>query len=331
MVQRATDGPRRVAGPSPPGVVQRRLRSYYGRHLQNFFGALGRLWQQPFASLMTVAVIGIALALPAGLHVLVINGKALGGSWESVADLSVYLRAGLEPEEALQVAAEIESRPEVDAVELISAAAALEEFRRLSGFGPALDALTDNPLPAVLVVRPAAGHDSAGAVEALGGALDALPETDLVQRDTQWVSRFQAMLDVVRRAVTLAGALLAAAVVIIVGNTIRLDIQNRRAEIEVTKLIGATDAFIRRPFLYSGLWYGLMGGLAAVLLVQLTLWLLAEPAQRVAGLYGSDFRLRSLPLVGTVAVVGGGAFLGWLGSWVAATRHMRAIEPGGNP
>ena len=146
--------------------------------------------------------------------------------------------------------------------------------------------------------------------------------------DTEWVGRFLAMLEIIRRVVALAAGLLAIGVVIIVGNTIRLDIQNRRDEIEVAKLIGATDSFIRGPFLYTGFWYGLLGGLLAFGLVALALLALEGPVRRLAGLYASGFRLQGLGLAGALALSLGGAALGWLGSWVSATRNMRRIEPG---
>ena len=142
------------------------------------------------------------------------------------------------------------------------------------------------------------------------------------------MARLQAMLEVVRRVVLLAAVMLAVGVVIIIGNTIRLDIQNRRDEIEVTKLIGATDAFIRRPFLYTGIWYGLMGGLLALALVASSLWALDEPIRRLSGLYGSGFRLQGPGPAGGVGLALAGIALGWLGSWVSATRNMRRIEPG---
>ena len=325
------DGKRRNRGSSAKAVtrpsVLRRLRSYFLRHAQNFFGALGGILKAPVGNFMTVAVIGIALALPAGLHVLVANGKALSGRWDSAVDVSVYLRDDVDIEAARKLARKIEAREDVATVDVISAESALEEFRQLSGFGPALDALTENPLPVVLVVSPDQEHRNTAAITSLGVALDALGETDIVQMDTEWVSRFHAILDIIRRAVLLAAAVLALGVIIIVGNTIRLDIQNRRDEIEVTKLVGASDAFIRRPFLYSGLWYGLLGGVFAVALVMVGLWLLSEPVGRVARLYGSQFRLIGLTVAETAGVAAGGALLGWLGSWLAASRHMRRIEP----
>ena len=135
-------------------TLAQRIRSYFLRHAQNFFGALGRLLRHPIANLMTVAVIGIALALPASLHILVVNGKALSGRWDSAVDISVYLQQDVTIEEARALAKQLEARADVSGVEVISTEAALDEFRRLSGFGPALDALTENPLPVVLVVSP---------------------------------------------------------------------------------------------------------------------------------------------------------------------------------
>ncbi len=309
---------------SPTGE---RIKRYLARHLQMLFGSLGRLYRQPLASLMTIAVIGIALALPAALHIIISNAQLLGGRWDSVADLSVYTRLDVTEDEALALADQLRQRDDVADVTLVTRSAALEEFRRLSGFGDAVAALEDNPLPHVLVVRPVAGQASAEAVQALAGELDALDQTDIVQLDTEWVRRFHAIVDVVRRAAMIAASLLAIAVIVIVGNTIRLDIQNRRSEIEITMLIGASRAFIRRPFLYSGFWYGLSGGLVAAVLIQATLGLLSEPVGRIAGLYGSDFRLASAGLGGTAALIGGGALLGWLGSWIAAARHMQSIDP----
>jgi cell division transport system permease protein len=211
----------------------------------------------------------------------------------------------------------------------VAADAALKEFREFSGFGAALDALTDNPLPHALIVHPAPDYTSPSAVDGLKRHLQNWPEVDLVQVDTEWVKRFHTMLDVLRRVLGLVAALLALGVVVIVGNTIRLDIENRRAEIEVTKLVGGSDAFVRRPFLYTGFWYGLVGGALACGLVGLGAWLLQEPVNRLAGLYGSDFRLSGLDPRTIAGLLGGGALLGWLGSWLAASRHLRAIEPSG--
>jgi len=277
---------------------------------------------------MTVAVIGIALALPAGLQLLVSNLRALSGEWDDSVELSVYFKPGTTLERARALAESIDATDGVAQVRLVSAEASLAEFREKSGLGPTLDALGENPLPHMVAVRPDEANASPEALERLAAALGELPEADLVQADTEWVRRLYAMLDVARRLVVLAAAMLCVGVVVIVGNTIRLDIQNRRDEIEVTKLIGATDGFIRRPFLYLGFWYGLGGGLLALLLVEAGLVMLSGPVSRLAGLYGSGFRPGGPGLAGVLVLVFGGALLGWLGAWVSATRHMRRIEPG---
>jgi cell division transport system permease protein len=177
------------------------------------------------------------------------------------------------------------------------------------------------------VVRPDAEFREAGRVQALSNELKKIDGVDIVQLDTEWVSRFNAILDVIRRGVFLAAVLFALGILVIIGNTIRLDIENRRGEIEVTKLVGGSDAFVRRPFLYNGVWYGLAGGLIAGLIVSTVVAVLSAPVQRIAGLYGSKFELQGVGLSGWVALLLGGALLGWLGSFIVATRELREIEP----
>jgi len=303
------------------------MKQWLERHVQTLVGSLGRLWTQPFATLLTVLVIGIALALPACLHVLVLNVRAASGGWGNALDISVYMKPAATLEQARQAEKRIAQRRDVEEVTLIEADDALAEFRKDSGFGEALDALKDNPLPHALVVRPAAEFREPATVETLSAELRKVEGVDLVQLDTAWVSRFNAILDVVRRVVLLAAGLFALGILVIVGNTIRLDIENRRDEIEVTKLVGGSDAFVRRPFLYNGVWYGLGGGLVAWLTVTVVIALLGEPVQRIAGLYGSSFRLHGLGLEGNVVLLAGGVLLGWLGSFIAATREIRGIEP----
>jgi len=303
------------------------MKQWLERHVQTFVGSLGRLWQHPFSTLLTVLVIGIALALPACLHVLVQNVRAASGGWSNALDISVYMKPAATLEQAKQAAERVRKRRDVEDVKLVEADDALEEFRRNSGFGEALDALKDNPLPHALVVRPAAEFREASQVESLTEELRKIDHVDLVQLDTAWVSRFNAILDVVRRIVLLAAGLFALGILVIVGNTIRLDIENRRDEIEVTKLVGGSDAFVRRPFLYSGVWYGLGGALIAWLIVSVVISVLGEPVQRIAGLYGSTFELGGLGLEGTGVLLLGGVVLGWLGSFIAATRELRGIEP----
>jgi cell division transport system permease protein len=323
----ASDGnPEVRSGRARRGLFES-LGIYFERHAQTLVASLGRMTRQPMATLMTVAVIGIALALPAALGLLVANARAATGAWDSAIELSVFFKQDVRLVKAEQLAGTLRERNGVASVELIPADAALREFREFSDFGAALDALTDNPLPHALIVRPESGHASPAEVDALKRHLQAWPEVDLVQVDTEWVKRFHSILDLLRRVLALVAGLLAVGVIVIVGNTIRLDIENRRMEIEVTKLVGGSDAFVRRPFLYSGFWYGLLGGGLACGLVSLGAWLLQAPVGRLAGLYGSDFHLLGLDSRSISLLLGGGTLLGWLGSWLATSRHLRAIEP----
>jgi cell division transport system permease protein len=283
--------------------------------------------QQPLATTLTVAVIAVALALPLFLNVLLENTRSVTANWNQAFELSVYLhkKAGTDRAEAL--AKELRARPDVAHVRVITADQALADFREQSGFGKALDALDGNPLPNTLIVTPSLAASTPDGTQALKSGIAALPDVDSVQLDTEWVQRLNAMLDVLKRVVWITAGLLGVSVVLVVGNTIRLDILNRRTEIEVMKLVGATDGFARRPFLYSGVWYGLGGGVGAVIMVALAAALLAGPLAHLASLYGSQFRLTGLRMVevGRTLILSVG--LGWLGSWIAATRHIRAVEP----
>ncbi len=303
-----------------------RLSGWFQRHLGTALAALGRLSRQPFASLMTVLVIAVTLALPAAMHLVIKNARSVSASWDNALDFSVYLKKEVSVEQAERLAAIVGQRADVESVVLITAEAALAEFREQSGFGDALDHLADNPLPHTLVVRPGASNTEV-TLGLLNEELGNLPESDFVQVDTEWVRRFHAILAILERAILMGAVLLGAAILVIIGNTIRLDIQNRREEIEVTKLIGASNAFVRRPFLYSGFWYGLTGGLLALLLVWYGLYALAEPVSRLAGLYERAFDVLSLSIAESFAIIGVGIGLGLVGSWIAATRHMRRIEP----
>jgi cell division transport system permease protein len=302
------------------------LAGWAQRHASTAVVALGRLSRQPFASLMTVLVIAVTLALPAALHLVIKNAESLSRSWDNALDFSVFLNSDVTAEQAARLADIVAQRADVAAVTFVSADDALAEFREQSGFGSALDQLGTNPLPHTLVVRPADSNTEVS-MGLLNEELGNLPETDFVQVDTEWVRRFHAILAILEQAILMGAALLGAAILVIIGNTIRLDIQNRREEIEVTKLIGASNAFVRRPFLYTGFWYGLAGGLLALALVAYGLHALEEPVARLSGLYESAFIVLSLDARESLAIVGAGVGLGLVGSWIAATRHMRRIEP----
>jgi cell division transport system permease protein len=276
---------------------------------------------------MTTLVIGIALALPACLHLLVTNAQRAVGGWNRAISVSVYLKQPTSPDEARRVAERLRQRRDLASVDLITSEEALKAFRSESGFGEAIDALNENPLPHSLVLRPGPNYASPAHLSSLAADLQKMPSVDVVQLDTAWVERLDAILEGIRRGILLTAGLLAVGILVIVGNTIRLDIQNRRAEIEVTKLVGGSDAFVRRPFLYSGVWYGIGGGILAWVVTAIVLAALREPVAKIAGLYGSGFHLTGLGLEAGGILIGTGILLGWLGSYVAATRHLRQIEP----
>jgi len=252
--------------------------------------------------------------------------QSVSGSWDNALDFSVYLKLDVSVSEAEGLSRLLRQRADIESVELVTADQALAEFKQQSGFGDALDQLGENPLPHALVVRPGPGNTDASLI-LLQEEIGNLPETELVQVDTEWVQRFHAILDIVRQAIAIGSALLGIAIVVIIGNTIRLDIENRREEIEVTKLIGASNAFVRRPFLWTGFWYGLLGGAFALALVQYGLYLLEQPVRRLAGLYQGDIAVAALSLAESSAILGVAVFLGLFASWVTTARHMRRIEP----
>lgn len=305
-----------------------RVQSWLIRHVQTFFYTLGLLARAPLASFLTAAVIGVALALPAGLYVLLDNVQNATRGWDGSNEISLFLTLEQSDDDAAAIADKVRALPAVGAVRLITRDDALEEFRELSGFAGVMDAFaSDNPLPAVLIIEPAADAADTQAMETLLGRLGELPEVDFAQFDLAWLKRLYGILRIVERGVVVLSALLAAGVLLVVGNTMRLGVENRRQEIEIAKLFGATDAFIRRPFLYSGLLYGAIGGVIAWVLVGVAFLLLGEPVQRLTALYPGDYRLLGLGAGASVALVAGGALLGLLGSWLSVGRHLAAIEP----
>jgi cell division transport system permease protein len=301
--------------------------AYFTRHAQTLIGSLGRIAGQPFATFMTMGVIGIAIALPLFLGLFLQNARLATGNLNEAFDLSVYLEQKAPPGRAQALFKQLKLRGDVAQVRLIGAEEALARFREDSGFGKALDALTENPLPDTLVVTPTLDASTPRGTDALKAAIAAMNDVQTVQLDTEWVKRLHAILALLRRVVLLAALLLGVGIVLIVSNTIRLDILNRRAEIVVMKLVGASNGFTRRPFLYSGVWYGLGGGLLALILVEVATLTLARPVAELAGLYGSGFRLEGLGFLTAALVLGVATILAWAGSWLAATRHIRAIEP----
>lgn len=317
-----------VARRRPHGAnsaIRRRLRVYLQRHAQALVSSLARLLKAPLASLMTIMVIGIALALPTGFYLVIKNMRGVSTQWQSASQMSVFLQKELPPSQLERLLETLASDVDIARFEYQDPAAALAEFRQLAQLGDSLDALDDNPLPGMVIVQPRA--DDAEAIAALAERLQARPEVDLVQLDRRWLERLYAIVELGRRAVLVLASLLGLAVLLVVGNTIRLSIESRRAEIQITKLIGGTDGFIRRPFLYGGAWYGLFGGIFALVLVNIALLAMRGPVRLLASLYDDGFGLLAVDIGAASWLLLGAIVLGWAGSWLAVSRHLSAIQP----
>jgi len=305
----------------------KRLSNYLGLHFHVLIQTLAGLAKGMTNNLMTIAVIGITLALPATLHVFLDKVQSLGTGWQDSAQISLFLKESVSEQRAMQLMGELRPWREVGDLRYISPDQALADFKKNSGLGDALSLLDENPLPAVVVVSPSAEAAAPAAIDLLLSRLRQLPDVDIAQLDMEWVQRLHSLIHLAERGVLLLGGLLALAVLFVIGNTIRLAIQSRQDEIVVVKLIGGSDAFVRRPFLYNGMWFGLFGGLLAWLMVNGMLVMLDEPVTRLAVLYGSDFALGLVDAQTTSLMLLSGPLLGLLGAWLATGRHIRAIEP----
>lgn len=305
------------------------MGKWIARQLYALGVSLRWLGEQGGGMLLTIIVLGIALALPFALGMLLLNVRADSARLPPPLGLSVYLKPGVSEQRARELATSLRSRPDVAGVTLITAAQGLQDFRARSGLGAALEALGENPLPHVIEVVPAATARSAVGLEALRVAVAAWPETDAVQLDRDWALQLDALMAVVRQLLRVTAALLALALLTIVGNTIRLEIQNRRSEIEIARLVGGSNAFVRRPFLYLGAMYGLAAALLAWGLVAAAAQALSAPLARLAAAYGARLPI-ALPAPRELGILFGAALLlGWLGAAVAAARQLsrRATMP----
>lgn len=305
--------------------TQDKFTAWRRHHLAMAADSLKRLLMSPFSSLMTWAVIAIALALPLGLFVFLNNAQLVSSSWDGNAQISLYLHDKLTDEQGKNFAKSLAMRPDVAETKYLSKQQALAEFKEFSGFGEALDYLDANPLPAVVILRPK--QTQVSSQEELITQLQALPEVEEAQLDLAWVKRLYYIMELGQRTIIALGVLLSLAVLLVIGNTLRLAIENRRQEIIVIKLIGATDAFVRRPFLYTGIWYGLGGGILAWLVLNFSLYWLEGPVKSLASAYSSDFSLIGLGLSNSILLLISSILLGWLGAWLAVGRHLSKVEP----
>lgn len=294
-------------------------------HRASVVDSVGRLVKQPIGSFFTCLVMAVALSLPMGLALLLDNVERLGGSWQRAAQISLFMQLDVNAQQGQALREQILEMPDVSEASWISREQALEEFQQLSGLGEALRELPENPLPGVIVVTPSeVDRDN---LEALRQRLAELSGVEQAQLDLLWVERLTAILKLGDRFVFGLSLLLIATLLLVIGNTIRLHIENRRTEIEVVKLVGGTDGYVRRPFLYMGAMYGLGAGLIAWLLLAYGLGWLNEAVVGLAGLYGSDFGLAGVPAEDGLSLVLGAVLLGYIGAWLAVARHLSELAP----
>lgn len=303
-----------------------KFSAYFRNHQMVAVESLAKLLATPASSLLTWLVIAIALTLPGALYMAVNNLQQLSGHFEASGQMTVFLATDIVEADSSALRLKIASLDDVNKVDYVSPEQALEEFKQYGGISEALSFLDENPLPAVLLVEPPLGIDK-GELDVLVAELESFSQVDSVQVDMAWVERLLALIALAQRLVAVVGVLLALAIVLVVGNTIRLSIAARTDEIRVIKLVGGTNAYVRRPFLYSGFWYGAIGGILAWLMLGLCWILLQGPVSDIAALYGADFYLHPLPFAPACWLIFSAALLGLLGSWWSVQRHLVAIEP----
>ncbi|RBJ53452.1 permease-like cell division protein FtsX [Xanthomonas oryzae] len=304
-------------------VAPSRFGVWIDHHLHSIAFSLGRAMRKPWATLLTIVVMALALALPLGLSIALGNVKLLAGSVQQSREINLFLKVDVAADAAQALAGELHARPDVAKVTLRTPEQGLAELRESAKLDEAADALGENPLPTLLIVTPADAADDAQ----LASALQVLPQTDQVQHDALWRKRLDGWLHFGERLVQVLSALLGIGAVLVVGNTVRLDIQSRREEIGVLQLLGASDGFIRRPFLYLGAWYGLGAGAVALALIVASGLALRAPLATLADSYGSSFTLRGLDLLHAAMVLVGTLVLGWLGAWLVTGHFLRQTRP----
>ena len=306
-------------------ATSNRISAYLLHHLKSLLFSLDKIYQAPTTTIMTVAVIGITLSLPGGFYLFLKNIDAIAGDFRSSSQIGLYLDLDIGEKQARALEKQIAKMENVTSTRFISRELSLEEFRQNSGFGNSIDTLSSNPLPHTIIVEPIEADTFT--IRNLLNSLQAMPEVEIAKLDTEWLERLYTIIEIAKRSVIIITILFAFAVLLIIGNTIRLDIQNRYQEIIVTKLIGATDAFIRRPFLYGGVWYGLLGGIISWLIVEIGYLAIAGPLERLNLLYQSDMNLITFSFHDFIILITSSTLLGLAGSWIAVARHLNQIEP----
>ncbi|MGZ8180333.1 MAG: permease-like cell division protein FtsX [Methylobacter sp.] len=304
-----------------------KLHAHRNLHAHALFSSLGRLVASRFSSAMTIVVLAIAISLSSGFYILVANLQQLAGNLEASNQISLFLKDEISEARANKFAASIRQNPDIQEVKLITKDQALAEFQSYSGFGEAVKALEKNPLPFVIQVLPKNSLENEQALEALVDDFKRSAEVDFAQMDMQWVKRLQSIMEVARRGVTILSFLLGAGVLFITANTIRLELHNRRDEVVIAKLVGATNGFIHRPFLYSGFWIGFFSGVTAWFIVTTIMLILKQPVEKLSMLYDDGFHVLFLGFTETLALLFISSVLGVVGSWIVLHFQLRQLKP----
>ena len=304
------------------------LGQYLRQHQAVLTESFVRLLNYPMASFMTLMVIAIALSLPGGLYVMLKNVQSVTDQWEQQSVISLYLFSELEDTQALSLSHQISARDDVTSVSYVSKEEGLRYFEQVSGYEQILSSLPENPLPIVLQVIPkeVVQLETLKILESLRLELEAFGQVEYAELDAQWLQRLASFLSFGERFVYALSSLLVIAVLLIVGNTIRMAVESRRDEVLVMKLVGATDAYIRRPFLYMGFWFGVLGGLCASVCILIVSFWVSGPAMQLIELYHSDFQLRSFSAGEVVLCLTISAIIGTLGAFIAVNKHISDIE-----
>lgn len=304
-----------------------KAQAYFINHGQALFSSLGRLLRSPFTSVMTILVLAITVALAGSFYLLVNNARQLTGNLEASNQVSVFLKSSASDEDGRKLAKKLAEIDSIERIKVISKAEAMAEFKAYSGFGDALKALDSNPLPTVVQVLPKNTLQDDEALQQLMAELQRYPQVDFVQMDMQWVKRLQSIMQLAERGATLLNTLLAIAVVFITGNTIRLELQNRREEVLIAKLVGATHAFVQRPFVYTGLWLGFFAGVTAWLIITIMELVMQGPLETLSLLYDGGFHMLYLSFSETLLLLLFSSLSGALGAWIVLRSQLRQIKP----
>jgi len=309
------------------GNLVDKFHAYRNLHAHALFSSLGRLVASRFSSAMTIVVLAIAISLSSGFYILVVNLQQLASNLEASNQISLFLKDDISEARANKFANSIRQNPDIQDVKLITKEQALEEFQAYSGFGAAVKALEKNPLPIVIQVLPKNSLEDEQALETLLDEFKRSTEVDFAQMDMQWVKRLQSIMEVARCGVTLLSLLLGVGVLFITANTIRLELHNRRDEVVIAKLVGATNGFIHRPFLYTGFWIGFFSGVAAWFIVTTIMLILKQPIERLSTLYDDSFHVLFFGFTETLALLFISSLLGVVGSWIVLHFQLRQLKP----